>query len=411
MLSAEIIAIGSELLTPFHTDTNSLWLTEQLNAIGIDVKLKTIVGDDEARLETAINDALSRSQIVISTGGLGPTEDDITRKIFSQALKRPLILSTEILATIRGLFESRGFPMAPNNEKQALILAGAQILHNAKGTAPGMLINEDGKVVVILPGPPREMKPMFEQQILPVLQTLSAGMRVKRRVIRVAGMGESALDSLIAPIYGQYQNPTTTILFTRTDVQIHLTAHALSDELAEGLLSELATKIIEKLGTNVFSVGGASLEEVVGQLLLKKQYTIATAESCTGGLISTRLTDVPGSSQYFFGGVVSYTVQAKIDILGVPTELINTYGVVSGEVAEAMAQGIRRLSGATIGVSVTGFAGPDSGDGQPVGLVYIGLASESDVSHKRLQLPGGRERVRWFSSTMALDMIRRKYLI
>lgn len=412
MLSAEIIAIGTELLTPFHTDTNSLWLTEKLNSVGIEVKLKTIVGDDESRLEEVLKDALHRSQIIVSTGGLGPTEDDITRKVFARVLKRPLILHEDILANIRRLFESRGMQMALNNERQALVLRDAQVLHNANGTAPGMFIVDNDRRIILLPGPPREMKPIFEQQVLPNLQKLSHGLRVKRKVIKVAGMGESAVDSQIAPIYSRYKNPSTTILFNRTEVQIHLTATATTDAEAELLLGELGERIEEKLEINVFSVQGESLEEIVGRWLTVKQYTIATAESCTGGLIATRLTDIAGSSKYFLQGLVTYSVQSKVDLLGISEALIAEKGVVSAEVAEAMAIGIKKKSGATIGVSVTGIAGPEGGDSEhPVGLVYIGLASDVEVTHKKLQLPGDRERVRWLASNAALDLVRRRYLL
>lgn len=412
MLTSEIIAIGSELLTPFHTDTNSLWLTEKLNSVGIDVKLKTIVGDDEARLEEVLRDALQRSQVVISTGGLGPTEDDITRKVFSRVLKRPLILHEDILANIKRLFEKYNLPMSLNNERQALILQNAQVLQNPKGTAPGMLIVDSDKRIVLLPGPPREMKPMFETQVLPNLEKLSHGLKVKRKVIKVSGMGESAVDSQIAAIYSKYKNPSTTILFNRTEVQIHLTASGTTDTQIDLLLEELSGKIEEKLESNIFSIQGESLEEIVGRWLSVKQFTIATAESCTGGLIATRLTDIPGSSKYFLQGLVTYSAQSKIDLLDVPFELIAEKGVVSAEVAEAMAIGIKKKSGATIGVSVTGIAGPEGGSPeQPVGLVYVGLASDVEVTHKKLQLPGDRERVRWLASTVALDLVRRRYLL
>lgn len=412
MLSAEIIAIGSELLTPLHVDTNSLWLTERLNQIGIEVKLKTVVGDDEPRLEESIRDALRRSQIVISTGGLGPTEDDITRKVFSRVLKRPLILNEEVLAHIRSLFEKRGVRMALNNERQALLLKDSQVLFNDYGTAPGMYIAEGDRRVVLLPGPPREMKPMFEKHVQPLLQKCSYGLRVKRRVLRVTGLTESGLDELIAPIYSKYKNPTTTILFTQSELQVHLTATATGEQEADRLLMELSEKIEERLGFNVFSVQGESLEEVVGYWLKLKGYTVATAESCTGGLIAQRLTSVAGSSAYFLQGAVTYSVQSKIDSLGVDKSLIDEHGVVSAQVAEAMAVGVKRASEATIGLSVTGIAGPESDDSaKPVGLVYIGIANDFEVAHKELKLPGDRERVRWLASTAALDWMRRRYLI
>lgn len=412
MLSAEIIAIGSELLTPLHVDTNSLWLTEKLNQIGIEVKLKTVVGDDELRLEESIRDALRRSQIVIATGGLGPTEDDITRKVFSRVLKRSLILNKDLLAHIRSLFEKRGVRMSPNNERQALLLKDAQVLFNHNGTAPGMYITDGDRRVILLPGPPREMKPMFEQQCLPLLQESSYGLRVKRRVLRITGLTESGLDELIAPIYSRYKNPTTTILFTNSELQVHLTATAAGDQEADRLLMELSEKIEERLGFNVFSVNGESLEEVVGYYLKLKNYTVATAESCTGGLIAQRLTSVAGSSAYFLHGAVTYSIQSKIDLLGVDKALIEEQGAVSAEVAEAMAVGVKRISGTTIGLSVTGIAGPDSDtSGKPVGLVYIGIANDFEVAHKEIRLPGDRERVRWLASTAALDWMRRRYLL
>lgn len=411
MFTAEIIAIGSELLTPLHLDTNSLWLTEKLNEIGIEVKLKTVVGDDEHRLEEAIKEALRRSNILISTGGLGPTEDDITRKVFSRVLKRPLILDEAVLARIRSIFEKRGLKMALNNERQALVLKDATILNNNNGTAPGMLITEADKRIVLLPGPPREMKPMFEAQVVSQLAKLSHGTRVRRKVLKVSGMGESAVDELIAPIYSKYKNPSTTILFTNSEVQVHLTASGHSTEEADVLLQSVSNKLEETLGFNVFSVQGESLEEIVGRWLTIKGYTISTAESCTGGLLSSRLTSIAGSSNYFLQGVVTYSKEAKNRILGIPIELIEEKSAVSAEVAEAMAASIKKLSGSTIGVAITGYAGPTSEGGAPVGLVYVGIANDFEVSHKKFQFPGDRDRVRWLASTAALDLVRRRYLV
>jgi len=409
ILTAEIIAIGSELLTPSRTDTNSLWLTERLNSVGIDVKLKTIVGDDEARLEETIRDAMKRSNIIVATGGLGPTEDDITRKIFSRVMNRPLILNEKVLTGIKQLFESRGYKMTSNNERQALIPQGADVLANPNGTAPGLLIREDGKFIFILPGPPREMKPMFDNFAMPLLREASAGVRIRKRLLKTTGIGESMLDDMIAPIYTKYQNPSTTILFSLGEIEIHLTATAESDEKADALLDELSVKIEEKLDKYIFSLKGESLEEVVALWLNVKGYTIATAESCTGGLLAKRLTDIPGSSNYFQYGVVTYSNEAKSDLLGVSPELIAKYGAVSAEVAEAMAQGIKHRSGATFGIGVTGIAGPGGGsEEKPVGLVYIGLADDVHTEHRRAIFPGDRERIRYFSSQAALDMVRRR---
>lgn len=412
MLQAEIIAIGSELLTPYRSDTNSLWLTSQLNALGISLRQKTIVGDDEQCLEDALRDALKRSSMIISTGGLGPTEDDITRKVFSRVLKRPLILHQDILDHIRKLFESRNLKMSSNNERQALVPRGAEVLRNPNGTAPGILIREGTQVIAMLPGPPREMQPMFTNYVRPVLEPLAGGKRLRQRVMRVSGMGESAVDNLIAPVYSRYTNPLTTILFNRTDIEIHLTASAQTDTEADRLIDEVAVQIEEKLGENLFAHQGETMEQVMALKLTVKGYTIATAESCTGGLLAMRLTEVPGSSKYFLQGVVSYSNQSKTDLLGVSPELIETQGAVSPEVAEAMARGIKQRSGATIGVGITGIAGPDGGSPEkPVGLVYVGLADDVSVSHKKLLLPGDRERIRWLTSQAAMDLVRRRYLL
>jgi nicotinamide-nucleotide amidase len=412
MLRAEIIAIGSELLTPFRTDTNSLWLTERLNSVGIEVQLKTVVGDDEAILEESVRDAMRRSEVIISTGGLGPTEDDITRKVFARVTGRQLTLDYEVLAGIRERFSSRGFQMTPNNERQALIPQGGKVLPNPNGTAPGIKLEQDNKLIVLLPGPPRENQPMFDNFVMADLERMSRAVRITRRVLKVTGLGESALDEMIAPIYKEYSNPSTTILFTDSEIEIHLTATAETAARAEEIAGELADKLEEKLGYYVYSTLGESLEEVIGHRLRLKQFTIATAESCTGGLVAERITQVPGSSDYFIGSVVSYTNDAKSNLLDVPAEMIERNGAVSGEVAEAMARGVRARTGATIGLSVTGTAGPSGGtDAVPVGTVYIGLADDVVTSNRRLTLPGDRHLIRWRASTAALEMVRRRYLL
>lgn len=411
-MNAEIIAIGSELLTPDRVETNSLWLTEHLNAIGIEVRLKTIVGDDELRLEETVRDAIRRSVVIIATGGLGPTEDDITRKVFARVLGRPLVLDDSILDDIRSRFAKIGVTMTPNNERQALVLRDAEVLRNARGTAPGLLVQHKQALIVLLPGPPREMKPMFTEQIAPRLEKMNNGIRVRKRHMRTAGLGESTLDQKIAPIYGRYTNPQTTILSGLGEVEINLTATAETGDAAEALLDELAEQIEDALYPAVFSHRGESLEEVVGRGLVIKGYTIATAESCTGGLIAKRITDVAGSSDYFLEGVVSYSNAAKSDLLGVPPELIEDHGAVSPHVAEAMAKGIKRRSGATIGLSVTGIAGPGGGtDEKPVGLVYIGLADDVQVEAKEYKLFGSRKEIRERTAQIALDVIRRRYLL
>ncbi|HKQ05239.1 MAG TPA: competence/damage-inducible protein A [Blastocatellia bacterium] len=412
MLKAEIIAIGSELLTPLRTDTNSLWLTERLNSIGISVHQKTIVGDEEGRLEEAMRDALRRSDVIISTGGLGPTEDDITRKIFARVTGRQLRLNYEILERIRERLTSRGYQMTPNNERQALVPSGATPLPNPNGTAPGLRLDQEGKLVVLLPGPPRENQPMFDTYVMPELEQRSRGLRLSKRVLKVTGMGESQLDDKIAPIYQPYTNPTTTILFTDAEVELHLTATAESAARAEALVEELADKLEEAIGDNCYSTRGEQLEEVIGLRLRLKQMTLSTAESCTGGLVAERLTRVPGASDYFAGSIVSYTNDVKMKLLGVPAEMLERHGAVSGEVAEAMARGVKERTGATIGLSVTGVAGPGGGtQAVPVGTVYVGLADDVTSTNRRLNLLGDRHLIRWRASTVALEMVRRRYLI
>jgi nicotinamide-nucleotide amidase len=412
MLKAEIIAIGSELLTPLRTDTNSLWLTDRLNSIGIQVQIKTVVGDDEPRLEETIREALRRSDIIISTGGLGPTEDDITRKVFSRVTGRGLMLDYEILDQICHRLTSRGYQMTPNNERQALIPRGATIMPNPNGTAPGIKMEQDGKLVALLPGPPRENQPMFNDYLMPDLEKKSRGVRIAKRVLKVVGIGESQLDDKIAPIYGQYTNPTTTILFTDSEIEIHLTASASSVEDAESLVEELADKLEEAVGDKMYSTRGQSLEEVIGDRLRVKRYTLATAESCTGGLVAERITSVAGASDYFLGSIVSYSNESKTRLLGVPAELIESRGAVSGEVAEAMARGVKEWTGATIGVSVTGLAGPGGGtEAVPVGTVYVGIADDVGSANRRMILPGDRHLIRWRASTAALEMIRRRHLL
>src|SRR5262249_28638558 len=317
MLSAEIIAIGSELLASDRSDTNSLWLTERLNRAGIDVKLKTIVGDDDGRLEELIKDAVKRSRVVITTGGLGPTEDDITRKVVARALGRRLALDENVLAEIRARFQSFGVTMPERNSRQAMVIDGAEVLPNPNGTAPGLYLKHQECELALLPGPPREMKPMFDNHVQPRLQKIAGDIRFARRILRVAGMGESAVDEKIAPIYTKYENPQTTILFNSSEIEIHLRAQGRTEADAGILLDDLSLKLEKALGNSVFSFRGETMEEVVGRRLTLTGFTLAVAESCTGGLIAERLTNVPGSSAYFLEGVVTYSDEAKVRLLGV----------------------------------------------------------------------------------------------
>ena len=410
-LTAEIIAIGSELLAPDRSDTNSLWLTEKLNTIGIEVKLKTIVGDDDARLEETIKDAIRRSKVVITTGGLGPTEDDVTRKVAARALGRRLILDESILAELREKFRSFGHVMPERNSRQAMVIDESEVLPNPNGSAPGLFVDHDGVAIVLLPGPPREMKPMFENHVLSKLAARAGSIKVVRRMLRVAGLGESAVDEKIAPIYTQYENPQTTILFNQSEIEIHLTARGRTEVEADALLDRLSEQLEERLGDAVFSFAGEKMEEVVGLKLTVGGYTLSVAESCTGGLIAQRLTDVPGSSKYFIEGVVAYSNDAKTRTLGVEPVLLLEHGAVSAPVAEAMAEGIRKRARTDFGLSITGIAGPGGGSKEkPVGLVYIALADDAHTEHRRFIVPGDRQLIRWRASQAALDLLRRRLI-
>jgi len=409
MLSAEIIAIGSELLTPDKTDTNSLWLTGKLNDIGIDVKLKTIVGDDGARLEETVRDALRRSDIVITTGGLGPTEDDITRQFTANAVGRPLVYHDHIEQHLRERFRAWGREMPEINKRQAYVIEGAEILPNPNGSAVGMFAEIDGKMLGVLPGPPRENQPMFLDHIFPRLKAIAGEVYVKRRLLRVSGKGESAVDEIAAPIYTAYPNVQTSILFNKSEVEIHVAAQSDNPVNAQATADKLADELAAALGNAVFSTNGESMEEVVGNRLKELGQTVSVAESCTGGLIGQRFTEIPGSSAYFMEGAITYSNAAKMRTLGVPADILEMYGAVSSECAEAMALGMRSYAGTDHAISVTGIAGPDGGsEDKPVGTVFIGYAGPNGVKSLKLVLPGDRYLIRWRSSQAALDYLRRQ---
>jgi nicotinamide-nucleotide amidase len=413
---AEIIAVGSEMLTSQRLDTNSLFITDQLNALGVEVRRKLIVGDDRNILAAAVRDALARVNIVVVTGGLGPTEDDLTREAIAQALGRPLVFRQELADAIEERFRRRGRKMAVNNKRQAMLVEGAEALPNPHGTAVGQWIDQgivapDGGVVMMLPGPPGELKPMFLGVCVPRLASLLPPQVIRARLYRVTGMTESDLDQLIAPVYSKYANPAATILAPPGDIQVHLRARCDTEGEAERLLSEVGDPIEELLGDRIFSRNGESLEAVVGELLRKRGATLAVAESCTGGMIAERVTSIPGSSDYFSGGFVVYSNRMKENLLGIDPELIERHGAVSEEVACAMAQRARFRSGATYAVSTTGEAGPESGSGVLVGTVFAGFAGPDEaVEALKFNFPGDRTRIRMFAAQGALDYLRRRIL-
>jgi len=406
-MKAEIIAVGSELLTPDNIDTNSLYLTHRLNEAGLEVHLKTIVGDDQSDIAGILKSALCRSDITIFCGGLGPTEDDLTRPAVAAVLGRSLVRDDSILDTLRQRFASRGFQMNKNNEKQAEVIAGAEALDNAFGTAPGMWIEEKGRVIVLLPGPPRELKSMFEKDVLPKIQKRSGDRTLAYKSLHITGMTESALDTQIAPIYKAYPQVQTTVLAGTRHIAIRMYRWTRTGENPSDL-EELAAKIEEELGDAVFTTTGESMEEVVGRQLVESSRSLAVAESCTAGMLGMHLTRVPGSSAYFKGGIICYSNEAKISLCGVPAPLIEKYGAVSAEVAEALAQGVRSTLNSSVGLSITGIAGPGGGSPEkPVGLVYIGVSDGKQTKSRHRIMPGDRESIRERSTYLALSWLRR----
>lgn len=410
-MNAEIIAVGSEMLTPGRVDTDSLYLTGELNGLGVEVVAKAVIGDDRDRLASAVSAAMARSPILILSGGLGPTEDDVTREAVAQALGRKLVYDAAIAAALEKRFARAGRPMAEVNRRQAFVIEGAAVLPNGRGTAPGQWVEESGAVAMLLPGPPHELQAMFEACCLPRLSRIVPREAIRTLFLRLTGMGESDLDQLIAPVYKKYSNPATTILAANGDLQVHLRARCATAAEADALLAEVGGPIEALLGDRIYSRNGEPLEVVVGNLLRRHHATVAVAESCTGGLLGGRLTTPAGSSDYFLGGFLAYTEAMKAELLGVSPEIMARFGVVSAETAEAMAAGARHRTGATYALSVTGVAGPSGGSERvPVGTVYVGLSAASGTTAAHRVFLGDRTRIRTFTAQMALDLLRRRIL-
>jgi nicotinamide-nucleotide amidase len=412
---AEIIAIGSELLTPFRQDTNSLYLTEQLNKLGVDVAFKTIVGDNRKDIVRVTTNGLARADIVILSGGLGPTEDDLTREAVAETLSLRMRRDPKIVEAIERRFSEHGWKMSANNIKQADVITGAIVLDNPNGTAPGQWISgrSDGKekIVILLPGPPHELKSLFESSVLDRLRAKVPKQALATRVLKITGMGESACDARIAPIYKQFADVETTILAGLGEIQLHLKTKAQLQNAAELRLDELVEKIEEELGDAVFSDNGDSLEQIVSYFLQMRNATLSVAESCTGGLVAERLTSVSGSSRYFIGGAVVYSNELKTQLADVAQDLLDVYGAVSEQVASALAEGIRKRCGTTLGLGITGVAGPTGGTAEkPVGLAFHALAGEMGTEVVKRNFAGDRTRIRWLASQQALDMVRRKLM-
>jgi nicotinamide-nucleotide amidase len=414
-VNAEIIAVGSELLTPFRMDTNSLFLTEEINKLGVEVIFKSVVGDDLSRLVAAAQHALFRSDVILFSGGLGPTEDDLTREAVAEALGVPLRRDEEVLAGIEQRFAARGWKMSPNNAKQAYVLEGATVLPNCNGTAPGQWLSGkfDGRerIVILLPGPPHELTALFEDQCRERLRAKLPPAFLATRVLKVAMLGESQVDARVAPIYKRYTDVQTTILAGAGEIQLHFKSRAETLQAAQSRVDEAADAVEEELDDAVYSRDGQSLEQIVGYWLQMRNATLAVAESCTGGLLGERITSVGGSSRYFAGGAIVYANAVKTELAGVPAEMIERHGAVSREVAAALAEGIRYRCESTLGVGITGVAGPGGGTPEkPVGLVFHALASDSGTEVIERNFPGDRKRIRWFATSLALDMIRRKLM-
>jgi len=415
-MKAEVIAVGSELLTPSHIDTNSLYLTEKLNELGIELQGKSVAADDRSTLKRIVGDALDRSDLLILTGGLGPTDDDLTRDVVSDLVDRPLEYHADIFESIEKRFAARGMQAPEINRRQAMVPQGAAILPNRNGTAPGLWIEAGSKRIVLLPGPPRELKPMFETVIAERLIPLAGANRLFRRVLRVTGRSESYVEEQMQPLYAKWlaASPkiTTTILASLGQIELHLTALA-SEVAACGRALDVAVEEVRTaLGNDLFSVNGETMQQVVGELCRARGVRIAAAESCTGGLVMARLTEVPGSSDYVDRGVVVYSNEAKIGLLGVPAEMIAEHGAVSEPVAEAMARRMALMAGTDLAFGVTGIAGPSGGTPEkPVGTVAVAAAwrkdGKTEARVKTFQFIGGREMVRFQASQAALDMVRR----
>ena len=408
---AEIIAVGSELLTPLRSDTNALVLTARLREIGIEVVARTTVADDAALLEGAFRSAIARADVVISTGGLGPTEDDLTREALAAALGRPLRRDDALMRDLEERFARFRRAMAEVNRKQADLIEGAVPLKNPRGSAPGQRVEAGGTTVVLLPGPPSEMLPMFEDQVAPVLAERVAGRALRTRILKIASMSESDVEQAVAPIYTTFANPRTTILGAPGQVELHLTADGDDTAQAEERIESLASRIREALPGRVYSEDGRELHEVVAGLLVERGLTLALAESCTGGMLAARLTEVPGSSRFLDRAYVPYANAAKVDMLGVDPALLDRVGAVSEEVAGAMAAAVRARSGASVAVAITGIAGPGGGtEEKPVGLVFMALAGAAGTRVRRGFFPGERTRVRMQATQAALEMVRRGLL-
>ena len=416
-MRAEIIAVGSELLGSTRADTNSLFLSDRLSALGIDLRIKSVVGDDRDDLAGVFGQALERSDVIVLTGGLGPTDDDLTREVVAEVLGLPMAIDEAIVSRIRARFERRGLTMPDVNRRQAQVPHGAIVLDNPNGTAPGLFISATGtyagRIVVLLPGPPRELQPMFDLVCSGPLRERAGRERAYRTSLFLTGKGESHVEQAIQPIYSRWRDAvppiSTTILAAMGQIELHLTVRDEDEGRARRTLDRARDELLAVIGADVYSLEGRPMEEVVGELLAARGLTIAAAESCTGGLLMSRLTDVPGSSRYVRAGVVVYANEDKTAMIGVPADVIATHGAVSEPVAVAMAEGIRARTGADVAIAITGIAGPGGGtETKPVGTVVIAVLVPQQPAYVRtFTFIGPRAMVKFQATQAAMDRVRR----
>ena len=409
-MNAEILAVGTELLLGDIVNTNAQFIAQGLAELGIDVYYQTVVGDNPERLKSAMHSAFDRADIIITTGGLGPTEDDLTKDIGAQYFGRKLVLDERALDRIKKFFDKMKRPMTDNNVKQAMVPENAVVMYNANGTAPGIIIENEKQILIMMPGPPREMKPMFSEQVKPYLASKQEYTLVSR-VLRIAGVGESAMEMQVKDLIASQTNPTVAPYAKDVEAVLRITARAENADEAEKIIEPVAQEIYSRFGKSVYAEGETSMQETVAQMLVKRNKTIAVAESCTGGLVASRLIEYPGISSVLLEGAVTYSNEAKMRRLGVKRETLEAYGAVSAETAVEMAEGIAKSSGASIGLSTTGVAGPGPSEGKPEGLVFIGVYIEGKTYVKELNLAGKRNVIRERAAYNALDYLRRKLML
>jgi nicotinamide-nucleotide amidase len=410
-MNAAILAIGSELLGTDRLDTNSLRLTQVLERYGVELRRKGVVGDSEKDISGELHSLLSRHDLVLVTGGLGPTADDVTREAAAMALGRGLRFDEGILAGIERRFREHGREMPSVNRKQAEVIEGAALIPNQRGTAPGMRIEGEGSTLFLFPGVPTELEGMIESDLEPWLRERSNGAGRETVTLKVACLPESVVEERIAPAYEELGREHITILASPGEIRLRATAQGPEPERRRRL-DAMVARLRELAGDAVYCSSEAdTLEGVVGELLRKAGATLTAAESCTGGLLAERITSIPGSSDYFLGGAVTYTDELKTQVLGVPPEMLREHGAVSEPVARAMAEGVRRVFCSDWGAGITGVAGPGGGsEAKPVGTVHVAVAGPDGTDHRRVRFPGDRERVRWQSAQLALEMLRRRLL-